>query len=204
MLPESITKVTDHLMKFPSMGRRSSQKIALQLLDQSDLQFQELLQDLVKMKQEVTFCPICGFFSQNNLSCQICSDKLRLNHQICVVEKPTEVIAMEKSLIYRGRYHVLGRLISPLDNVFAQNTNIPSLIDRLKNSESDKIELVLFLQPSFNAEATTAYIREKISELELGEKVNITKLAQGLPSFYNIDTLDHETLAKAMEGRIKV
>jgi len=202
MLPESITKVTDHLMKFPSMGRRSSQKIALQLLDQSDLEFQELLQDLVKMKQEVSFCGICGFFSQNNLSCSICSDRLRLNHQICVVEKPTEVIAMEKSLIYRGRYHVLGRLISPLDHIFAQNTNIPSLIDRIKSL--DRVELVLFLQPSFNAEATTAYIREKILELDLGDKVNISKMAQGLPSFYNIDTLDIETLAKAMEGRIKV
>ncbi len=202
MLPETITKVTDHLMKFPSMGRRSSQKIALQLLDQSNLEFQELLQDLVKMKKEVTFCSICGFFSQNNLPCSICSDRLRLNHQICVVEKPTEVIVMEKSLIYRGRYQVLSRLISPLDHIFAQNTNIPNLIDRLKTL--DKVELVLFLQPSFNAEATTAYIREKIAEQGMGDKVNISKMAQGLPSFYNIDTLDIETLAKAMEGRIKV
>jgi len=204
MLPESITKVTDHLMKFPSMGRRSSQKIALQLLEQGDMEFKELLQDLVSMKQQVSFCGACGFFSENNHECQICADRLRLEHMICVVEKPTEVVAMEKSLVYRGKYHVLGRLISPLDNIFAQNTAIPSLIERLQEIDKHKIELVLFLQPSFNAEATTAYIREKIKELGMEEKVNITKMAQGLPSYYNIDTLDQETLARAMEGRVRV
>jgi len=204
MLPDSITKVTDHLMKFPSMGRRSSQKIALQLLEQGEGEFQELLQDLVKMKQEVTFCSVCGFFSKNSQLCEICGDHYRRDTLLCVVEKPTEVIAMEKSLVFRGKYQVLGRLISPLNNVFAHNTGIPSLIERLIENADQKTELVLFLQPSFDADATTAYIREKIKELGLEDKVNISKMAQGLPSYYNIDTLDQDTLAKAMEGRIKV
>ncbi|GAB4149174.1 MAG: recombination mediator RecR [Patescibacteria group bacterium] len=215
MLPESITKVTEKLMQFPALGRRSSQKIALQILEQNETEFKQFVDDLEEMKRSVTFCPTCHFFSEKNLECNVCQDRTRKDWQLCVVEKATEAIVMEKSMVFRGRYHVLGKLISPLDNVFAQNTNIPSLMERLQkmvevkkaaalddSSKFQQIELILFLQPSFNAEATTAYIREKIKELDLENYVRLSKMAQGLPSFYNVDTLDQETLAKSIEGRV--
>jgi recombination protein RecR len=217
MLPESITSVTDILMRFPAVGRRSSQRIALQILEQSDTEFDHLIEQLQKMKQSVTFCPTCSFFSQNNLECDICRDHSRSVLQICILEKGTDVIALEKSLSYHGRYQVLSRLISPLDNIFADNTNLPQLFTRIENivdkirqgqvtsrSPLPYLELIFFLQPSFNAEATLAYVREKIQDKGWSEFVRLSKLAQGLPSFYNVDTLDQETLSKSIEGRIAI
>lgn len=221
MLPPALEKLTENFKKFPGVGFRSSQKLALDVLSMKDEDFSEFLQSISSVKELVKFCTNCGFFAEGDL-CEICSNNRRSNFQICLVEKPTDVISLERSEIYKGKYHVLQSLISPLDNIFPENTNIPELLNtripkllleldpdqgvapQSKDFRVDKIELILFFKAGFSAEATTAYLKEAISSSGWGDKVEITRLAQGLPLYYNTDTLDQATMVRALEDRREV
>ncbi len=211
MLPEPIVVLSDALRYFPGVGSRSSQKLALDVMHLSDEKYAELILALSAARENVGFCSRCGFFSEKGHLCGVCIEKTRNKKQICLVEKPNDVITMEKSQIYRGYYHVLDNLISPLDNMFAENTTIGKLFDmRLSGlfgetlKEGEKLELILFFKAGFSSEATTAYIREIIKERGLQDKIVITRLAQGLPLYYNPDTLDQATMARALEDRREV
>jgi len=209
MLPTSIAALTEQIQALPGVGRRGAQKLALDLLQLPNQQFINLDEAISRMRREVKFCHNCGFFAQNSeiseIKCQICLNSSRGQYQICLVEKPTDVLNIEKTQIYTGLYHVLGNLISPLDNVFVENTSLMDLLDRriptlLQNT--DKIvELILFFRSGFAAEATTAYLRQVLQERGLHPKVNLTKLAEGLPLYYNPDNLDQATMTKALEDR---
>jgi len=216
MLPPALEKLTENFKKFPGVGFRSSQKLALDVLSMKDEDYDELLQSIAEVKQKVKFCTNCGFFAETEL-CEICSNHRRNDFQLCLVEKPTDVISLERSEIYKGKYHVLQNLISPLDNIFPENTNIPDLINeripklllskntgiegKNKNLSGDKIELILFFKAGFAAEATTAYLKEAITANGWNDKIEITRLAQGLPLYYNTDTLDQATMVRALEDR---
>jgi recombination protein RecR len=211
MLPEPIAVLSDALRHFPGVGSRSSQKLALDVMHLSDEKYAELILALSAARENVGFCGRCGFFAEKGKLCGICLQPTRNNKQICLVEKPNDVITMEKSQIYRGYYHVLDHLISPLDNMFAENTTIGKLFDvRLSGlfqeigKEGEKIELILFFKAGFSSEATTAYIREIIKERGFQNRISITRLAQGLPLYYNPDTLDQATMARALEDRREV
>ncbi len=203
MLPEPISDLAEKLRLFPSVGHRSSLKLALDTLSMPEEAFLGLVEAFQTIRSKVYFCSVCGFFcevSDPNQLCNICKNRQRNNRQICLVEKPTDVINVEKSAIYNGLYHVLGNLISPLDNIFPHQTTVAELIERLKKS-STPIELILFFKAGFASEATTAYLRESIQQNNLTEKITMTRLAQGLPLYYNPDTLDQATMAKALEDR---
>ena len=120
MLPQSIEQLAHTFRFFSGVGKRSSQKLALDVLDLDEDQFNQFIQTVQTVRIQVTFCTQCGFFAEGNL-CPICQDKQRNIYQICLVEKPTDVISVEKSAIYHGHFHVLNKLISPLDNVFAED-----------------------------------------------------------------------------------
>lgn len=218
MLPPALEKLTENFKKFPGVGFRSSQKLALDVLSMKQEDFNEFLHSISTVKDLVKFCDTCGFFAENKL-CEICSNNRRNDLQICLVEKPTDVISLERSEIYKGKYHVLQSLISPLDNIFPENTNIPDLLNRRipellnkldpnqgvapqsKDFKADKIELILFFKAGFSAEATTAYLKEAINQNGWSGRVEITRLAQGLPLYYNTDTLDQATMVRALEDR---
>ena len=203
MLPKAMQDLSDKLKYFPGVGTRSSQKLALDLIHLSPDKYDELIIAFNEARNEVGFCSQCGFFAQKGKFCEICNDKGRNKSQICLVEKPTDVISMEKSQVYRGYYHVLNALISPLDSIFAENTRIGELFEHRINTLANigNIELILFFKAGFAGEATTAYIKELIKDRNLTEKVKISKLAQGLPMYYNPDTLDQATMARALEDR---
>jgi recombination protein RecR len=208
MLPEAIVELSSLLKSFPGIGSRSSQKLALDILQLDQEKYEELVKLLTKLKREVGLCPNCGFFSQvvhgHPQLCSICSDPYRNQTQVCLVEKPTDVIAVEKSQVYKGTYHVLQRLISPLDNIFPENTNVGDLLNRRLlelTATGEQIELIVFFKGGFSAEATMAYVREFIEQKKLNSKIKISRLAQGLPLYFNPDTLDQGTLAKALEDR---
>jgi len=346
MLPPIIQKASEEIQKLPGVGRRGAGKMALDILNLNEEQFNHFQNSIVRMRKEVFFCPNCGFFADNSVNsniqnkhnekvfniylqeflpffakdlCSICANPERNPYQICVVEKATDILNIEKSQIYHGFYHVLGKLISPLDQVFAEDTTLFGLfqrIDSLLNLENDlndieidsknvdsktkklgklgkksnqitektadktetvesetvenakeskvesktenkfdkkltqnqkekteninlttnlnaknsqitsqkssknslqniengqnsktnskskpQIELILFFKTGFSAEATTAYIREKIEQEELQNQVKLTKLAEGLPLYYNPDNLDQATMIKALEDR---
>lgn len=223
MLPQPIENLAEKFRKFPGIGFRSSQKLALDILQTPQEDYQELLLALDAMRKSVHFCQNCGFFAQHNF-CDICSNKSRSDWQICLVEKPTDIITLERSESYRGKYHVLQNLISPLENIFPENTTLEDLLEKRipevlnsqkflhqnekdalnSSSESTKLELILFFKVGFSAEATTAYLRENILQKGWQKLIKITRLAQGLPLYYNPDTLDQATMARALEDRREV
>lgn len=220
MLPLAIQDLAEKFRHFPGIGVRSSQKLALDVLQMKEEEFNGLLKSLEETREKVKFCNTCGFFAQNKQDkeyiCDICNNNLRHNWQICLVEKPTDVLSLEKSQIYRGRYHILQKLISPLDNIFPQNTDLDNLIQKRirdfientfqSNSVQTKkpLELILFFKAGFAGEATTAYIKETIIQKGWQKYVLITRLAQGLPFYYNPDTLDQATMVKALEDRKEI
>jgi recombination protein RecR len=203
MLPKAMQDLSDKLKYFPGVGTRSSQKLALDVIHLDGQKYDELMSAFAQARTEVGFCEQCGFFAQKGKLCEICSDQTRNKTQICLVEKPTDVISMEKSQIYRGYYHVLDALISPLDNIFAENTRIGQLFEhRLGQlTQVNNLEIILFFKAGFAGEATTAYMKELLKQKNLDTKVKITRLAQGLPMYYNPDTLDQATMARALEDR---
>jgi recombination protein RecR len=207
MLPPALEELSEKLRMFPGIGKRSSQKLAIDVLQLSPAQFQDLSESLERVRRSIQFCQNCGFFAQDEL-CEICKNPKRQERQICLVEQPTDVLTVEKSHSYFGRYHVLRKLISPLDNIFPEDTTLADLFNRripslLQANEEQNLELILFFKAGFASEATTAYIREKLQELNWPQ-VKVTRLAQGLPLYYNPDTLDQATMAKALEDRREV
>lgn len=208
MLPPALEELSEKLRMFPGIGKRSSQKLAIDVLNISQAQFDDLSKSMTDVRNQIHFCNNCGFFAQADI-CEICLNKSRNNLQICLVEASTDVLTVEKSHSYFGHYHVLRKLISPLDNVFPEDTSIKDLLDNripklLLNHKDTQIELILFFKAGFASEATTAYLREKIKENGLVHSVRLTRLAQGLPLYYNPDTLDQATMAKALEDRREV
>jgi recombination protein RecR len=205
MLPIAILNLAEKFRTLPGIGNRSSQKMSLDILQAKEEDFAGLVIAMQDARNNVRFCVRCGFFAEAEL-CNICSNNHRAKNQICIVEKPTDVISLEKSEIYNGTYHVLSKLISPLDNVFAENTTIDKLIENISELIVDNkdVELILFLKPGFANEATTAYIKEILKNKGWLERVSITRLAQGLPLYYNSDTLDTATMVRALTDRREV
>ena len=217
MLPSQIEDVSKEFRKLPGVGSRGSQKMALDILQLNEDSFNQFIVSLDNMRKSVAFCSNCGFFAEkrsghNSVNsgpvCNICSNKSRIQYQICLVEKATDIISLEKSQSFRGLYHVLEKLISPLDNVFPQDTKLNDLLERrlskqlLENEVG--VELIIFFKQGFSADATTAYLVERLKQMSLLGKVKITKLAQGLPMYFNTETLDNETLSRAVQDRREV
>jgi len=204
MLPSVIEELSEKFRLFSGIGKKSSQKLALEVLQFSDLEFQSFLDTLIQARTKAKFCVKCGFFAQDDL-CEICKNPGRNQKQICLVETPLDVLVMEKSQAYFGTYHVLQKLISPLENIFPEDTTIHQLFDyRIKpllNQTQSTIELIIFLKNSFAAEATIAYLKELIQKLGYQDKLILTRLAQGLPYYYNPETLDQATIVNAIEHR---
>jgi recombination protein RecR len=219
MLPKAILELAENFQKFPGVGLKSSQKLALDVLAMKQEDYQIFLNSALQIKQEVKLCSQCGFFAQKSENsrekhvCEVCKNLTRNDYQICLVEKNTDVLTLEKAQIFNGRYQVLENLISPLENIFPENTKVgyffnqrlPQLLTKLENLRKiktpEKMELILFFKAGFAAQATTAYIKEFIIQKNLQNRVYLTKLAEGLPLYYNPDTLDQATMAKALEDR---
>jgi recombination protein RecR len=199
MLPDSIQQFSEVLRTLPGVGKRSSQKLALDLLALPVEEYQSLLIKLDEMRKKVQYCSVSGVLSETPISPML-SDTHRNQRLICVVQDPTDVLSVEKSAIYNGTYHVLFQLINPLENIFVDATTIPKLLQRISDAGSS-VELVFFLKNSFAAEATVSYIKKSIDELSLPYDVKLTRLAQGLPLHFSTEYLDQATMVKAFEDR---
>jgi recombination protein RecR len=199
MLPDSITQFSEVLRTLPGVGKRSSQKLALDLLTLDKEAFNDMLDKLQEMRAKVQFCQVSGVLSETPVSPML-SDTHRNQRLICVVQDPTDVLSVEKSAIYNGTYHVLFQLINPLENIFVDSTNIPKLLERIAEADG-VVELVFFLKNSFAAEATVSYIKKSLQDLGMLDKVKLTRLAQGLPLHFSTEYLDQATMVKAFEDR---
>jgi recombination protein RecR len=202
LLPKQVDQLSELFRLYPGVGKKSALKLALDTLSLDKLDFDNIIKAMGDMREQVHYCKISGVLSETEVSLML-SDPSREQHQICIVEKPTDVLSIEKTGFYKGTYHVLFQMISPLDNVFVENTNLPKLFERIKNLPG-KIELLLFLKNTFAADATVAYLKEYLISINRAVDVRITRLAQGLPLYFNTEYLDEATVIKALQDRREI
>ncbi|TAE77744.1 MAG: recombination protein RecR [Verrucomicrobia bacterium] len=190
--PEAVGALVEELRRLPGVGPRSAERIAIWLLQSPKADPVGLASILARAKAEVVSCPNCGFFATAD-RCAICSDSAR-EPIICVVEQATDVLPLERSGVFKGRYHCLGGKLSPLDNVTPEDLRIGSLLRRIDAEEVP--EVILAPGSDVEGEATANYLASL-----LRGKCHITRIAQGLPAGGGLEHADALTLARALEGR---
>lgn len=195
--PKTILDIIECFKKYPGIGEKTAERMALSTLNMDDEIINLFSNSLKNIKGKIKKCEKCGSLTENSL-CDICKDKTRDHKLICVVEECKNVILFEKIGTFRGMYHVLEGLISPLEGINPEDININKLIDRIKE---EKIrEIILALKPSVEGETTALYIRKMLEETD----VKVTKIAHGIPMGAEMDYIDPLTLEMAMEGRREI
>ncbi|MCG8372633.1 MAG: recombination mediator RecR [Balneolales bacterium] len=192
---EYLERAIEQLSKLPGTGRKSAQRIAIHLLKQNDEYALKLANAIIDLKQKVTRCSTCGNVSDTD-PCSICSNPKRENGQICVVEEFNDVYIIEKTNEFRGRYHVLGGVISPMDNIGPDQLRIQDLLKRVGGNEHID-EVILALNPDAEGEATSYYI----NKLLLPYEVKVTRIAYGIPMGTELEFIDEATLSRAFTSR---
>jgi recombination protein RecR len=190
-----MAQLVEALSKLPAIGRRSAERIVFYLLKTDREEVANLSRAILAVKDNVFFCRICHNFSDRDI-CQICSDPGRDHGVICVVEDPKDVIAIEKTGIYMGIYHVLLGSLSALEGIGPEDIRIPDLIQRVKTGKVR--ELILAANPNTEGETTTLYLTKVLKPFP----VKITRIARGVPVGSHIEYSDQATLSRALEGRV--
>ena len=194
---KALTRLEESLVKLPSVGRRSAERMAYALLSMDEEDLNEFSDALKNLKQSIHVCPICGFLADGE-QCEICSDSEREKDVLMIVSYPKDVIAFENAETYHGLYHVLNGAISLGKGGSIDNLNINSLLERVNNSHFK--EVIVATNPTIEGEATALYIAKLLED-----KVdNVTRLAYGLQMGGNLEYTDSLTLSKAIEGRRKL
>lgn len=189
-----VQDLIDELGRLPGVGPKSAQRIAFHLLAAEPADVARLAQVLSEVKARVRFCRQCGNVSQDEL-CRICRDPRRHDEVLCVVEEPKDIVAIERTGEFRGRYHVLGGAISPIEGVGPDDLRIRELLTRLTGDTVT--EIILATDPNTEGEATATYLARLLRPLGL----QVTRLASGLPVGGDLEYADEVTLGRAFEGR---
>ena len=189
-----IQNLIDELGRLPGVGPKGAQRIAFHLLATDPEDARKLAAALIEVTERVKFCRTCGNVAEQD-QCRICLDPRRDPSVICVVEEPKDVAAVEKIREYRGRYHVLGGAISPIDGIGPEELRIKELMTRL--ADGTVTELILATDPNLEGEATAAYLARLVKPME----VRVTRPASGLPVGGDLEYADEVTLGRAFEGR---
>jgi recombination protein RecR len=189
-----VQDLIDELGQLPGVGPKGAQRIAFHLLTANPEDVRRLATTLIEVTEKVKFCRTCGNVAEND-ECRICMDVRRDPSVICVVEEPKDVAAIEKIREYRGRYHVLGGAISPMDGIGPEDLRISELMARLADGEIS--ELILATDPNLEGEATATYLARLVKPLGL----KVTRPASGLPVGGDLEYADEVTLGRAFEGR---
>ncbi|HZZ95767.1 MAG TPA: recombination mediator RecR [Jatrophihabitantaceae bacterium] len=197
MYEGAVQDLIDELGRLPGIGPKGAQRIAFHLLATEPADVERLAATLIRVKSEVKFCSVCGNVAEAEI-CRICSDERRDRSIICVVEEPKDVVAIERTREFRGRYHVLGGAISPIDGVGPDDLRIRELLTRLRDGVVT--ELVLATDPNLEGEATATYLARLINPMGL----TVTRLASGLPVGGDLEYADEVTLGRAFSGRRRV
>ena len=193
-LPEPIQQLTAALSSLPGIGPRSAERLALHIVQSDAAGVQALAAALTNARERVHACSVCGALTETD-PCGFCTDPRRDSHLICLVEKPTDILSVEKSGSFRGRFHVLGGRISPLNGVDPEDLRIAELEKRLETEPIQ--EIILALGTDVEGDATSHYLAKRLSS----RGIKITRLARGLPAGSGLDFADEMTLARALEGR---
>ena len=193
MYAPSVDNLIVQLARLPGVGRRTAQRLAFHLLKASEADALALADAIREVKERIGFCTECGNLAEEPV-CQICSDARRDRSLICVVEDPSDLVALERTHEYRGLYHVLGGALSPLDGVDPGDLRIQLLLERVGSDGVE--EVVLATNPTMTGEATAAYLADR-----LRDRVRVTRLASGLPVGGDLEYADEVTLGRALAGR---
>ena len=194
MYEGAIQDLIDELGRLPGIGPKSAQRIAFHLLSADPADVHRLASAMRRVKEQVRFCTICFNIAESE-TCRICRDPRRTDEVICVVEEPKDVVAIERTGEFRGRYHVLGGAINPLEGVGPDQLRIRELMARLAGGTVT--ELILATDPNTEGEATATYLALMVKELGL----TVTRLASGLPVGGDLEYADEITLGRAFAGR---
>ncbi|HET8598777.1 MAG TPA: recombination mediator RecR [Segeticoccus sp.] len=189
-----VQDLIDELGRLPGVGPKSAQRIAFHLLQADPADVKRLVDALSEVKARVRFCDVCGNVAEAEL-CRICQDPRRDPSIVCVVEEPKDVVAIEKTREFRGRYHVLGGAISPIEGVGPDDLRVKELMTRL--SDGEITEIIIATDPNLEGEATATYLARLLRPLGL----RVTRLASGLPVGGDLEYADEVTLGRAFEGR---
>jgi recombination protein RecR len=189
-----IQELIDELGRLPGIGPKSAQRIAFHIVQSERVDVNRLVEVLRIVKEKVRFCAQCFNVAEED-ECRICRDPRRDNSVICVVEESKDVVAIEKTREFRGKYHVLGGAISPIDGIGPDNLRIKELLSRLANA--DISEVIIATDPNLEGEATATYLSRLLKPLE----IKVTRLASGLPVGGDLEYADEVTLGRAFEGR---
>jgi recombination protein RecR len=190
----SMANLIQALRKMPGLGPKSAQRIAFHILRLPQREARALAYLILKMKEKIRFCSRCGNLSEED-TCSICSNANRDTSIICVVEQPNDILAVEKTNVFRGLYHVLGGALSPLDGVEPQNLRIKELFDRLKKEKIK--EVIIATDSDSEGETTALYLAGQLKKAQ----VKASRIAFGLPVGTNLEYADEVTLSNAIEGR---
>ena len=193
--PLPVKALIAELKRLPGIGPRSAERMAVWFLQNGKADPDALSRALLHAKENVIACPVCGFFATRG-SCAVCDDGKRDGRMLCVVEQATDVLPLERSGSFNGRYHCLGGKLSPLDRVGPEDLNIPQLLKRLEEP-GEEIEVILALGSDVEGEATANYL----ADLLRGRNCRITRIAQGLPAGGGLEHADELTLMRALQGR---
>ncbi len=192
-----VQDLIDELGRLPGVGPKSAQRIAFHLLAADPVDVRRLAHVLVEVKERVRFCSVCGNVAEED-TCRICRDPRRDPAVLCVVEEPKDVVAIERTREYRGRYHVLGGAISPIDGIGPDELRIRELLPRL--ADGTVLEVILAPDPNLEGEATATYLTRLLRPMGL----RVSRLASGLPVGGDLEYADEVTLGRAFEGRRSV
>lgn len=191
---EALQQLVEEFASLPGIGRKTALRLALHILKQPREDVVKMARALVNVKDRITTCSVCSNITETD-PCVICSSPKRDPRTICVVEEPSDVLALEKTNDFRGLYHVLGGALSPLDGIGPEELKVAELLRRLPGEVT---EVILALNPNVEGEATTMYLTRLLKPLGVG----ISRLARGLPVGGNLEFTDEATLSRALEGRI--
>lgn len=193
----AVQELIDELGRLPGIGPKSAQRIAFYILDQEQADVEALTNAMLRVKERVHFCEICGNITEST-RCVICSDTRRLDSVICVVEESKDIVAIERTREFRGKYHVLGGSINPIQGIGPEDLRIRELLQRL--GDATVTEVILAMDPNVEGEATAAYLIRMLTPLGL----TVSRLASGLPMGGDLEYADEATLARAFEGRQRI
>ena len=191
---EAVYKLIQELNRLPGIGPKSAQRLAYHLLRAPEEQAKQLVEAILSVKQDIKLCTVCFNFTDTD-PCPICRNDQRDRSKVCIVEQPQDILALEHTGIYKGRYHVLHGAISPTEGVGADDIRIKELLERLQGSSVD--EVILATNPNLEGEQTAMYLSRLISPLG----IRVTRLARGLPFGTELEYADDVTLTQAIEGR---
>jgi recombination protein RecR len=193
--PQSVERLISEFAKFPGIGKKTAQRMAFHILMSNNEHSAHLAQAIMDVKTKILLCSACGGITEDD-PCHICSDPRRDKNLICIVEDPADIYAFERMGIFRGLYHVLGGVISPLDGIGPDSLTIDRLLTRIQEG----MEIILATNASIEGDTTALYLGKILNE----KGVEVTRLARGIPVGGELEYVDEATLQRAIEGRTQL